>query len=138
VVAQRVSRLGDDPLQRAPGQSLGDLDVLAGNVSRPTLWALECKDLSGAMTAAELAREMSEHFRAIGSTSMTKDAERVAWLEARIRAALELLDLSGEAEDWSVRGLFVTGRPVHAPYIEDVAFPIVPINQLVEHLHCAA
>lgn len=132
-VAERVGRLGDERIQRAPGQSLGDIDVLAGDASTRTLWALECKDLSGAMTAAEIAREMSEHFRAIGSTSMTKHAERVAWLEARVPAALNLLGLTG-AEDWSVRGLFVTGRPVHAPYIEDVAFPIVSLNQLAAHV----
>jgi len=137
-VTERLRQLGDERLQRAPGQSLGDIDVLAGDLSTRTLWALECKDLSGAMTAAEIAREMSEHFRAIGSTSMTKHAERVAWLKARIPAALQLLDLSGAAEGWAVRGLFVTERPVHAPYIEDVAFPIVPLNQLVGHLRQAA
>lgn len=132
-VAERVRRVGGDRLERAPGQSLGDIDVLAADASTRTLWALECKDLSGAMTAAEIAREMSDHFRAIGSTSMTKHVERVAWLQARVPAALELLDLTGAA-DWSVHGLFVTGRPVHAPYIEDVPFPIVPLNRLVAHL----
>ena len=133
-VRERVGQLGDERLQRAPGESLGDIDVLAGVASTRTLWAIECKDLSGAMTAAEIAREMSEHFRAIGSTSMTKHAERVAWLEARIPAALELLGLTGAAEEWSVRGLFVTGRPVHAPYIEDVSLPIVPLNELLAHV----
>jgi len=137
-IAERVGRIGDERLERAPGQSLGDIDVLTGDASTRTLWALECKDLSGAMTAAEIAREMSEHFRAIGSTSMRKHAERVAWLEARVPAALELLGLTGAAEEWSVRGLFVTGRPVHAPYIEDVAFPIVPLNQLAAHVGKAA
>lgn len=138
LVAERVRRLGDERLQRAPGQSLGDIDVLVGDVSTRTLWTLECKDLSTALTAAEIAREMSEHFHAIGSTSVTKHAERVAWLETRMPAALELLKLSDAAEQWSVRGLFVTRRPVHAPYIEDVAFPIVPLNQLVHYLHTAA
>jgi hypothetical protein len=133
-VAERVSRLGDERLQRASGQSLGDIDVLVGNGSTRTLWALECKDLSGAMTAAEIAREMSEHFRSIGSTSMTRHAERVAWLGARITLALDLLDLIGVAEEWSVHGLFVTRRPVHASYIEDVAFPILPLNQLAPYL----
>jgi hypothetical protein len=129
-VAERVSRLGGDRLQRAPGQPLGDIDVLAGDASTRTLWAVECKDLSGAMTAAEIAREMSAHFRAIGSTSMTKHAERVTWLEARIPAALELLNLADVPDGWSVRGLFVTRRSVHASYIEDVVFPIVPVNEL--------
>jgi hypothetical protein len=137
-VARRVGRLGEERIEREPGQSLGDIDILAGDVSTRTLWALECKDLSGAMTAAEIAREMSEHFRAIGSTSMTKHAERVAWLEARIPAALERLELNDAAGEWLVRGLFVTGRPVHAPYIEDVAIQIVPLNRLVEHLRGGA
>jgi hypothetical protein len=137
-VVQRVGRLGDERLQRAPGQSLGDIDVLAGDASTRTLWALECKDLSGAMTAAEIVREMSEHFRVVGSTSMTKHAERVTWLEARVPAALELLGLGGAAEEWSVRGLFVTSRPVHAPYIDDVEFPIVPLKGLVAELRGSA
>ncbi|MGN6869479.1 MAG: hypothetical protein ACTHMY_13865 [Solirubrobacteraceae bacterium] len=130
-VAVRVRRLGGDRLERAPGQSLGDIDVLVGDPSTRVIWALECKDLSGAAMAAEIAREMSEHFRAVGTTSMTKHAERVSWLEVRLPAALELLRLDGAPEVWSVRGLVVTSRPVHAPYIEDVTFPIVALSELM-------
>lgn len=65
---------------------------------------------------------------------MRKHAERVEWLQARVPAALELLGLRDAPEKWSVRGLFVTRRPAHASYIEDVVFPIVPLDRLVAEL----
>jgi hypothetical protein len=136
-VSENVKRLGTERLQRSSGETLGDIDVLVADRAARTLWAVECKNLSGALTAAEVAREMSDHFGAAGTTSVTKHAERVGWLEARVHAALERLGIEDSLDGWSVRGIFVTGRPVHAPYIDDVPVDVVPVDELLAYIQSA-
>src|SRR4051794_6877402 len=87
-IVRGVKRLAGELPERSSAESLGDIDVLVGDAGRRILWAVECKDLSGALTAAEIAREMTEHFRQVGTTPVTKHAERVAWLADRVPAAL--------------------------------------------------
>ncbi|MBK5219776.1 MAG: hypothetical protein JJE35_08320 [Thermoleophilia bacterium] len=128
-----VRRLAGERLQRSSGQSLGDVDVLAGKVGSPIIWAVECKALTGSLSSAEVAREMSDHFRASGSSSVTKHEERVDWLRDRSAAAAELLGLnSGDGRE--VSGLIVTGREVMAPFIDEIPFEIVSIDKLASFL----
>ncbi|HEX2095802.1 MAG TPA: hypothetical protein VHF50_00350 [Solirubrobacterales bacterium] len=124
-----VEYLGGDRLQRANGESLGNIDVLAADPSRKVLWAVECKALLGGMSSAEIAREMSEHFSSDGAPTTSKHRERVAWLTGRREAAGELLRCPC-GSDWEVRGLFVTTRDVMAPHIDDLAFEAVSIEAL--------
>lgn len=131
-----VRRLDNDRLQRSNGETLGDIDVLAGSDNSPILWAVECKSLNGSLSSAELAREMSDHFRPEGKSSVAKHTERVAWLQERGAAAARLLGLP-EA-DHEVRGLVVTGREAMAPFIDDIPFEIVSIKQLPGFLTAAA
>lgn len=131
-----VRRLNGERMQRSDGETLGDIDVLAGSDASPVLWAVECKSLNGSLSSAEVAREMSDHFRANGTSSVAKHAERVAWLQERSAAAGRLLGLS-ERADREVRGLVVTGREVMAPFIDDIPFRIVSIEQLPTFLAAA-
>jgi hypothetical protein len=133
---RRVRRLNGERMQRSDGETLGDIDVLAGSDASPVLWAVECKSLNGSLSSAEVAREMSDHFRANGTSSVAKHAERVAWLQERSAAAGGLLGLS-ERTDREVRGLVVTGREVMAPFIDDIPFQIVSIEQLPTFLATA-
>lgn len=134
-VKQDVRRLGEDPLQRANGQTLGNIDVLVGDPKTRRLWAIECKDLHGGLSTAEVVREMTEHFRQAGTTSVTKHLERVEWLREHSDAALELLEIDSSAgEDWKVEGLIVTGRLTMAPHIDDVPFEVVAVDDLVAFL----
>jgi len=130
VVAESVAALGGHKLQRANGQSLGDIDVLVADTVARVLYGVECKDLAGALTPSEVAGELSEHFDEEGTTSSTKHAERVAWLEKRRPEALHHLGIADNPAAWRVAGMFVTGRPVMAPYIRDVQFEIVAIDKL--------
>lgn len=60
---RRVRRVDGEHMQRSDGGTLGDIDVLAGCEASPILWAMECKSLNGSLSSAEVAREMSDHFR---------------------------------------------------------------------------
>ena len=133
---RRVRRLGRERLERSDGQSLGDIDVLAGKENSQVLWAIECKALNGSLSSAEVSREMSDHFRSVGSTSVTKHEERIKWLQER-SAATDLLGIkNGGARE--VRGLIVTGHDVMAPFIDDIPFEIISIARLPSFLKTAS
>lgn len=129
-VEESVTSLGGHRLQRSNGETLGDIDVLAADRLTHVLHAVECKDLAGALTPSEVASELSEHFDDDADTSSSKHAERVAWLERHRADALARLGIADDASSWRVHGMFVTGRPVMAPYIRDVAFKIVAFRDL--------
>lgn len=133
-VAHAVKRLGGEKLRRSASEDLGDIDVLAADLQAKTIWAIECKSLSGSLSSSEVVLEMTEHFHDEGVTSVTKHGERVAWLAERLPAARERLGLPEEDEGWSVRGLIVTGRDMIAPFIDDLPFACVPLAELGEFL----
>jgi hypothetical protein len=137
-VVRSVKRLGSEKLRRSPSEDLGDIDVLAADPARKTMWAIECKSLSGSLSSSEVVLEMTSHFDQAGTTSVTKHGERVAWLGKRMPAALERLGLSDDADGWEFRGLIVTGRDVIAPFIDDLPFPCVPIHELTQFLEHTA
>jgi hypothetical protein len=129
-VREGLRSIGGVAVERDNGEDLGDIDVLAADVVSHLLYGVECKDLAGAVTPAEVAAELSEHFDPDEGATTSKHAERISWLEARRAEALQELGLEGSAERWTVKGMFVTGRRVMAPYIKDVRFPIVALDEL--------
>jgi len=133
-VARSVKRLDGKKLQRSSSEDLGDIDVLAADPARKTIWAIECKSLSGSLSSSEVVLEMTAHFDQAGTSSVTKHGERVAWLRKRMPAALERLGLPGDADGWELRGLIVTGRDAIAPFIDDLPFSCVPIFELAGFL----
>jgi hypothetical protein len=122
--------LGGDSLRRTTNGDLGDIDVLVCDSRRRTLWVVECKDLAGAITTSDIVDEMTEHFGSGETTTVARLSARVRWVAERRTIALKTLDWEDPAKRWKARGVFVTGVPVMAPYITDVPFPIVPVEQL--------
>lgn len=125
-----LTAMGGKAIKRDNGETLGDIDVLAADTVAAVLYGIECKDLAGALTPTEFAGELAEHFSSESGTSTSKHAERIAWLEAHRAEALSELGLDGPSERWQVRGLFVTGHTVMAPYIKDLHYEIVVIDDL--------
>jgi hypothetical protein len=125
-----LTAMGGKAIKRDNGETLGDIDVLAADTVAAVLYGIECKDLTGALTPTEFAGELAEHFSSESGTSTSKHAERIAWLEAHRAEALSELGLDGPSERWQVRGLFVTGHTVMAPYIKDLHYEIVVIDDL--------
>lgn len=127
---ENVESLAGVSLRRGNAQDLGDIDVLAADKVAWILYGVECKDLAGALTPTEVAGELSEHFDTQEGVSTSKHAERIAWLETHRAEALRELALDGPPDRWQVKGMFVTGQRVMAPYIQDVRFPIVAADDL--------
>jgi len=129
-VEESISSIGGHRLERENGDTLGDIDVLAADTTTRVLYAVECKDLAGALTPSEVAGELSEHFDADAGTSTSKHLERMAWLESHQADVLRHFHISDDSSKWRTKGTFVTGRLVMAPYIRDVTFEIVAFKDL--------
>jgi hypothetical protein len=122
--------IGGDSLHHTEQGDLGDIDVLACDPGRRTIWVVECKDLAGAITTSDFVDEMTEHFGAGDATTVDRLSARVNWVAKRKAAALTAFGQDDSGKRWKSLGVFVTGVPVIAPYITDVPFPIVPIDEL--------
>lgn len=132
--AGSITNLDSQPLQRENGDTLGDIDVMSADTQTRTLWAVECKDLVGALTPSDAMDELERHFGEASGSSASKHAERVAWLADRIPAALEKLGITEAPGGWKVRGLFVTSQPVMAPYVRELSLPVRPTSDLDEFI----
>jgi hypothetical protein len=108
--------------------------VLTADPATKTIWAIECKSLSGSLGSSEVVLEMTAHFNAAKNSSVAKHGERVAWVGERLPAALQRLGLPGDANGWELRGLIVTGRDVLAPFIDDLPYPSLPFDELAGFL----
>lgn len=130
-----VKKLGTETLERNSSERLGDIDVLVADSGSRILWGIECKALNGSLSTPEVVREMSSHFGQEGESSISKHAERIAWLTDHIESALDLLQIPGsERDDWEVRGLFCTKRETMVPFIEEIPFDLVSIDELAAYL----
>jgi len=126
--------IGNESLRHTDDGDLGDIDLLACDTRRQTLWVVECKDLAGAITTSDIVDEMTEHFGSGEMTTVARLHARIGWVAARMPAALKAFDRTDPPGQWKARGVFVTGVPVIAPYITDVPFPIVPVEELASWL----
>lgn len=131
-VTTNVKKVGGTRLKRANGDDLGDLDVLAVDLNRRIIFALECKDLEGARTPAELHNELTSVFAMGGpkSSAAERHAERTAWIESRIDETLRHLGVETGAHGWIVRGSIVTDVPVLSPYVAESPLPVLYFNEL--------
>lgn len=124
-----VKKVGGERIRRANGQDLIDVDVLGADVNSRTIYALECKDLEGARTPAELHNELAHTFNESRSAA-TRHAERVAWLARRIPQTLTHLGITMTAKDWKVVGLLITDVRVISPYVKSCPLPVLPFIEL--------
>lgn len=121
-VRRQVSKVGRLRMMRQVDgrqQDIADVDVLAADLEAKQLLAMECKDLEGARTPAELRNEIDETFGQGGKkrSKLEIHLERIAWLETHLQDVLDWMGLPGAPEDWSVQGLIVTDIEVLAPHV---------------------
>lgn len=113
------------------GRDLGDLDVLAADLARRRLWAIECKAIYTARTPWEEAQELKD-FRGRGGY-VARHARRVSWVRRNLRSVLTELGL--EHGTWNVVGLIVTDMPAPTAYYgSSRGIRTVYITELAEEL----
>jgi hypothetical protein len=130
VDAVRLTREAHIPIYAKLYELAGPPIMLVEGAPRP----MECKDLEGARTPAELNNELKSTFGSGGKTrsAADKQVERTAWLSARIPQALEHLAVPDDPSGWKVVSAIVTDVPVLAPYVQGCALPVYALPDLDE------
>jgi hypothetical protein len=126
IVRRRVRKLGGSRLADN-GQDLGDIDVLAADLERKILWAIECKALNAARTPWELASELKD-FSDPDSGIPARHGRRLDWIRghrAELAATLGL-DLHG----WRIEPLIVVEVDLLTMHLRPVTMPIVDLAVL--------
>ena len=130
-----VKKIAGERIRRSNGQDLVDIDVLGADAEARTIYALECKDLEGARTPAELHNELAQTFNESRSAA-TRHVERVEWLAQRVPQTLTHLGLAQPVGDWRVVGLLITDAHVLSPYVTTCPLPVLSFAELQTRFEC--
>ena len=132
LVDTSVRTIRGERLARTNGDDLGDIDVLAVDLTASTIYALECKDLEVARTPVELDNELRNTFRSGGAkrSAAEKHVERIAWIATRVSAILAHFDIEMESTGWVVEGAIVTDVNVMSPHVAACPLPVYASHEL--------
>lgn len=129
IVDKKATRFGGS--QMPP--ELGDVDVLVIDSRRKKLIAIECKDLSIARTAHDMANEIQSLFHGHGhkKSYVEKHERRVSWLRANIDDVLVSFGINS-AKRWKIEPLIVVSRELMTPYLHSSPMRMISYEQLVK------
>ena len=129
-VRRRLKKIGRGKTAILPP---GDIDVLVIDVSRTSIYVLECKNLAFARTPFELAAELraltesTEHSRSL----IAKHQRRVVWLKEHLDIVIKWANLD-PSKTWSVHSAVVVDEHAMSPKLQDVGEPVFSIEDLRE------
>jgi len=129
-VRRRLKKIGRGKTAILPP---GDIDVLVIDVSRTSIYVLECKNLAFARTPFELAAELraltesTEHSRSL----IAKHQRRVVWLKEHLDRVIEWANLD-PSKTWLVHSAVVVDEHAVSPKLQDVGEPVFSIEDLRE------
>lgn len=127
-VDKKLKRFGAQPLPR----ELGDFDVLAIDPRRKRLFPIECKDLSAARTAHDMANEIRSLFHGHGhkKSYVEKHERRVSWLKANLEGVLQSFGIDS-SKKWKVEPLIVVSQELLTPYLHSSSMRVISYEQLL-------
>lgn len=132
VCRPRVDKLPGVALTRENGDDLGDVDVLAADLNLKILACFEAKSLAGALAPRQLRNELDETFAPKGKrpSAAIKFTERVAIVRTNVAAALKLLNIDSDPEDWQVGMVMITDPELLSPLLDACPVPVISLEQL--------
>jgi len=114
----RVTSLDGKQLERAPGQTIGDLDVLAWDEGRREVWLLDAKRLFPGVQPGPMLREggvFEEH--------VVRHEERLRWVRDHLAELAREIDIE-DVGDWKIGAALVLDRPMVGARLRELAIPI--------------
>ncbi|HXM36344.1 MAG TPA: hypothetical protein VN920_14215 [Pyrinomonadaceae bacterium] len=129
IVDKKVKRFGDHELPL----ELGDFDVLVIDSRRKRLIPIECKDLTIARTAHDMANEIRSlfHGHRHKKSYVEKHQRRVLWLKANIDDVLSSFGIDS-GKRWKIEPLIVVSRELMTPYLHSSPIRIIPYEELLK------
>ncbi len=134
-VRRRAKKFNGKRLSRDNGEDIGDIDVLAANVSARTIFPIEAKCFSLAKTSAEVGRERDALFGDLTASSgkVGRHLERVAWIRSHTGDVLHELGLP-EEEGWVIEPFIVLDVDLISVHLTSSPIKIATRETLVEML----
>ncbi len=128
----RVDNLPGVPLARENGDDLGDIDVLAANPDLKLLACFEAKSLAGALAPRQLRNELDATFAPSGKrpSAAVKFTERAVIVRANVAAALKLLNIDSNPDDWQTGMVMVSDPELLSPLLDACPVPVISLEQL--------
>lgn len=135
-VRTHVSKVGRLKLERARGQSLGDVDVLA--VHRPSrrILAVECKDFQTDRMPHEMSTDLEELFTGRRKrdgqrepSAQDRHLARHEWLVAHRDDVVRWLE-DDAPETWTIEAVMVLRRALVTPYLGHARLPVWTLRQV--------
>ncbi|WP_321504320.1 hypothetical protein [uncultured Methanoregula sp.] len=110
--------------------NIGDIDVLAIDVSSKKIYSIECKQFNFARNPREIAREIRKILGNDGdhSSLMMKHLKRDAWLKSHVEDVQVVYGLP--PGDYSIHSLFVVSEELPTAYLRETPLEIIPISRL--------
>lgn len=128
IVDKKVKRFGNQPLPL----DLGDFDVLVIDSRRKRVFPIECKDLSAARTAHDMANEIRSLFHGHGhkKSYVEKHERRVSWLKSNIEGVLQSFGIDS-SKKWKVEPFIVVSQELLTPYLHTSSMRVISYEQLL-------
>ncbi len=116
---------------RAPG----DIDVLAADPKRASIYPVECKSLSAARTPFELATEMEQLLDGTGTqrSMVQKHILRVEWCQEHLHELLGVLNLDRSLR-WKIVPYIVVDQPMVTVHMRRSPIPILTFSEIKERM----
>jgi len=136
-VRTHVSKIRRLKLERARGQSLGDVDVLA--VHRPSrrILAVECKDFQTDRMPHEMSTDLEELFTGRSKrdgqrepSAQDRHLARRDWLVAHRDDVVRWLGEDDAPETWTIEAVMVLSRALVTPYLGHARLPVWTLRQV--------
>lgn len=130
-VRRRVKRIGDHDLRNIDGVNLGDIDLVAYHSPSRSLLLIEAKALEVARTPTELRNEIRNILEGDGS-AVTRLNGRYEWAQRNMDAIRGEFALP--AGKITLKPVIVVDDDLVTRQFEGAAFPIVPLDHLVQEI----
>ena len=133
-VSEQVKSLGNTPLKRQRGHSLGDIDVLVVNEHHKTLSIIEAKSLATSRNAREIKGDLDKLVSG-ENPAVTRHRRRVTFVRDHWSTLHRQMQLKGRSSDWRIDDMLVTSAPSIAADLlrrlgQDVGTRIISIEEL--------
>lgn len=131
VVLENVTKFGKLRLRSEENQPLGDVDVLAIDLQRKLLFAIECKDVAPDRMPHEVQNSIETLFVGTASdlSAQEKHLRRTSWLRRNLAEVARHLDIA-PADDWKVVPVLVTSRSLHSPLLGRAKMMVHTMDEL--------
>lgn len=139
IVRTRVKKFGRLRMERAPGQEIGDVDVLEVDPVRRRVRVIETKDFQLARTPAEMHNELVNLLvgTAVEPSAVAHTLERAAWISSNLPLVLESVGVSSSGQ-WAVTPLIVVDETLMTPYLRGSPVDVISIDALRDETAASA